>query len=438
MNGFGYEDIPRLYTAVAEWGACMVYILAVLKYKMTKSVFFLAAAFSLVIQCLILVLTGNLPTPFWIPCMVLAVVSMYLFLYYCSREKAVVVGYYCARAFLLAELAASFEWQIHCFIFYNQGWNRKWLSWALLILVYGVVLLLGWFLERNQKGREVKDISGRELWSAVLIVTASFAFSNLSFIYEDTPFSSRLTADIFNIRTLADLGGFAVLYAFQSRIGELNAARELNSIQAILKSQYRNYLQYQESFDMINMKYHDLKHQIEGLRAETDHGRRMEWLDEMEKGLEIYETVNRTGNKVLDTILAGKIMSCQKHKIHITCVADGTLLNSIHVTDICTIFGNALDNAIESVVSVPDREKRLIHLSVSSQKDFIFIQIENYCENKMELNSQLPATTKADRKNHGFGLKSIRYSAEKYGGTMAVDWIDHRFILRLLIPKPDM
>lgn len=435
MSGFGYEDIPRLYTAVAEWGACMVYLLAVLKRGVSKKGFFIISTAALAGQCLLLVLTGNLPMMFWVPCMILAAASMYLFLYCCTREKKVAIGYYCARAFLLAELTASLEWQIHCYLFVCWGWDSRWFSGLLFCVVYGTVMLLVWMLERNQKGRDLKEISGRELWSAALIVAASFAFSNLSFIYQNTPFSGRLAADIFNIRTLVDLGGFAVLYAFQSRIGELNAERELSSIHAILKGQYNHYLQYQESFDMINMKYHDLKHQIAGLRAETDQEKRKEWLDAMENELESHEIVNKTGNQVLDTILAGKMMNCKKYNIDITCVADGAILDFMHVTDICTIFGNALDNAIESVVTVSDEEKRLIHLSVSSQRNFIFIQIENYCEEKVDVEGHLPLTTKMDDRNHGFGLKSIRYSAGKYGGTMSVDWKDHWFTLRILIPE---
>ena len=67
----------------------------------------------------------------------------------------------------------------------------------------------------------------------------------------------------------------------------------------------------------------------------------------------------------------------------------------MHVTDICSIFGNALDNAIEHVSLIPDPEKRLIHLTVSAQKGFVFIKIENYCEAEISKNEEdLITTTK--------------------------------------------
>lgn len=88
------------------------------------------------------------------------------------------------------------------------------------------------------------------------------------------PFASRERADIFSIRTLIDLGGIAILYAYQSRISEYVAERELSVMNMMLKSQYEQYRNYQDSLDLIQMKYHDLKHQIMGLRAESDEEKR--------------------------------------------------------------------------------------------------------------------------------------------------------------------
>lgn len=104
------------------------------------------------------------------------------------------------------------------------------------------------------------------------------------------------------------------------------------------------------------------------------------------------------------------------------------------VMDICTLFGNALDNAIECELSIPDKEKRLIHLEVYTKKDFLVIRCENYCPAPPIFQDGLPMTTKADREYHGYGLKSMRYTAQKYGGTMTVQAKDEWFQLTLLFP----
>lgn len=429
-----YRDIPRLYTALAQWGACLVYCL-LLKPRFERKKFWVCAALMAVWQSVFLYVTGNAAIYLWIPCMAAAVAGMYLFLWGTCQVGPMSAGYYCARAFLLAEFAASLEWQLDYYIRIHVSSNT-WYSPCLLAAVCGLVFYLAWRLEKMVvKGEFLFTICVRELGSAWLIVLSSFAFSNLSFVYQNTPFSSRFLADVFNIRTLVDLGGMAVLYAFESRIYELQAERELLSVNLMLKSQYDRYRQYQESIDLIHMKYHDLKHQIAGLRAETDAEKRGEWLDAMEKELELKPVDMNTGNHVLDTILTGKAMYCAKQGIQLTCVADGSLLNFLHVTDICSIFGNALDNAIESVITVADPDRRLIHLSLSAKKEFVWIQVENYCEHGLTWEKEYPVTTKKDRQNHGFGLKSIRYAAEKYGGSISFGEKNNWFQLNILIPR---
>ena len=189
-----------------------------------------------------------------------------------------------------------------------------------------------------------------------------------------------------------------------------------------------------ESIDLINRKYHDLKHQIAALRAEPDAARRAAWLDEMESDIIAYEAQNKTGNQVLDVLLTGKSLYCQKHGIRLTTVADGTALEGVSPMDLCTLVGNALDNAIESVRKIADREKRLIHVSVARQKSFVLLRFENCYEGELRFEDGLPVTTKADADYHGYGLKSIRRTAQKYGGTVTVNTRKNWFELKVLLP----
>jgi sensor histidine kinase regulating citrate/malate metabolism len=212
--------------------------------------------------------------------------------------------------------------------------------------------------------------------------------------------------------------------------------RELDAIQNILQNQYIQYKQSRESIDVVNRKYHDLKHQIAVLRAEQDPQRRLDFLDGMEEEIRTYEAQNKTGNSVLDTLLTGKSLYCARHGVELTCVADGAQLDFMDVMDICSIFGNILDNAIEYALTLPDKRKRLIHLAVYAKKDFLVIQCENYCEKQPEFQDGLPVSTKGDGAYHGYGVKSIRYAAEKYGGTMTIHNRDRWFELNIVIPIP--
>ncbi|MCC8065334.1 MAG: ATP-binding protein, partial [Clostridiales bacterium] len=71
-----------------------------------------------------------------------------------------------------------------------------------------------------------------------------------------------------------------------------------------------------------------------------------------------------------------------------------------------------------------------------TEKALLMIRVRNYCQGKVSLEDGLPATSKANKQDHGFGLKSIRSTAEKYGGDIAIQSTDHIFSLQILIPLP--
>ena len=393
-------------------------------------------AVMLVVQSGFMVVTEDVSLFFWIPCMMVAVFLMLFFIYVSCAIEITDAVYFVLIAFVVAEFMASIEWQVACYFRIAQSgvWWREWLA---LILGYGIISVILFkilYVHFPEDGQI--EIGWKECLSAFLIAISVFAVSNISYLTINTPFSGRYSFEIANIRTIVDLAGIAILYAHLMQCCEMRARKELEAVQNVLQNQYAQYVQSKESIELINYKYHDLKHQIAVLRSEEDPQKREAFLDEMEAEIRQYEAQNKTGNKVLDTVLTSKSLYCNKNGITFTCVADGKLLDHMHVTDICSIFGNALDNAIEHVILIPDPEKRLIHLTVSAQKGFVFIKIENYCEAEISKNEEdLITTTKKDSKNHGFGLKSIRKAVEKYDGSVVFGVQQNWFELKILLPR---
>lgn len=415
-------DIPRLYTALAEWLACLMYIVT-LRRRFGNSATILCAAGWLVGLSAFLQLTGNVPLAWWIPCMAAAVASMYAFLYLSCSVNAKEAGYCCARAFILAEFAASLEWQIHCLLWPSSG---AWAPQSLLLLaaiyaaVYGFVYRFEF--RRVRKNPEL-GITRRALGSAIIMALAAFSVSNFAFAQ-----AGEATMDVFYIRTLVDLAGVLVLSIQQEQLMEAGLHRELEAMDNVLHHQYEQYQQSRESIRLINRHCHDLKMQIAAIRAEQDPGKKAAALDEMESGIRMYEAQNKTGNAVLDTLLTAKSLYCQQHDINLTCVADGHLLDFMPTGDICTMVGTALDNATESVQTLRDPEKRLIRVAIYAQHGFVMLRFENYCEEKVELDADgMPP--------HGYGVRTVRAAAEKYGGTVTVHCDDNWFILRILLPN---
>lgn len=426
-------DIPRIYTAAAEWIACLIFICPLKKrFEWWKSALIVNVA--LIIQTEFLVITDDLAIYFWIPCMVIAVLLMILFIYGCCDVNLMDAAYFGMIAFVVAEFTASVEWQVVCYFW--RGVIPRWqIQSVLLVFFYVSIAWILWLILHKHMPKDGKmNISTKEYLSALLIVVTVFAVSNLSFLTISTPFSAKYSFEIGNIRTMVDLGGIAILYAHLIQCGELRVRRELEAVQNVLQNQYVQYKQSRESIDLINYKYHDLKHQIAVLRSETDPEKRNEFLKHMEDEIRQYEAQNKTGNKVLDTVLTSKSLYCAKHGITFTCVADGTLLDFMDIMDICSIFGNALDNAIECELKIADKEKRLIHVTVSQQKNFLILRFENYYEGSLKVKEGRFLTTKKEKEFHGYGIKSIRYTVNKYDGAVSIDTKENWFDLKILIP----
>ena len=159
------------------------------------------------------------------------------------------------------------------------------------------------------------------------------------------------------------------------------------------------------------------------------------YLDKMLQDIKRYETSYNTGNRVLDTILSAEAMKCQARGIELTCVADGSILSFMNPMDVSSLFGNALDNAIEGAEKIPEKNERLIHLTVDKQKSFVRIFVENRYIGKIRFRHNLPLTSKADTNFHGFGIKSMKSIAEKYGGSIVAVAEDGWFKLSILIPS---
>lgn len=378
-------DIPRLYTALAE---CLSVLLVTpaLAPRFSKAVTVGVTLLWAVVLSAFLGLTGNVPGRFWIPCMVTAIGLSYLYLWGVWSITLLEAGYHCARAFILAELAASVEWQLHCAL-----WPAR---------------------------------SPWELLSLLLLALTAFAVSNLGFLP-----GSEINMSIFSIRTLVDFSGVLILTVQHEQLRENALHGELAAMDEVLHRQYEQYKRSKEGINLINRRYHELKVQLARIREEQDQTKQNAAIAAMEQNIRQYEAENKTGNPVLDTILTAKTMECQQENITITSVADGRMLGFLTIRELCTIVGVALDNAIAAVRAEPDPEKRLIKVAVYSQGGFAMLRFEHYTE-------AAPALDADGLPKQGSDLKSVRTTVGQHGGSMTLHWENNWCTLRILFPLP--
>ncbi len=427
------DNIPRYYTIIAEMLSCWVYFFL---FRTKKSITAIIGytIFVTGLECFYLWFSENIVLWLWPIHMMLLYSVMFLYMRLVIDRPGKTVFYYTTKAFLVAEFIASFEWQI-AYFYQWHAFLPKWAMVIITILFYVACLLVIYCLERKW-GRDSKhvEINVQENIIAATIAIAVFLLSNIGFFERNTPFSGGSMMDMFTIRTISDFMGLILLFAFQSRIAQAEMRNTMALLNRNLREQYNKYRNYQDGIKLINIKYHDLRHQVENLKELVSGKEEMLLIDNIESELREYRPYFQTGNEVLNALLDSRRSFWNNNRITVTAVADGKILEFMNVADICSMIGNALDNAQESVCRIEEIEKRLIRVEIAEQKNFVMIVVENTCGQRVRFENGLPKTTHKDVENHGYGTQSILQVVKKYDGSVVFDQIEDWFSMKILLP----
>ena len=147
-----------------------------------------------------------------------------------------------------------------------------------------------------------------------------------------------------------------------------------------------------------------------------------------------------TGDEMLDCIVGMKTSKMEEEKIDfiIDGVVDGGL--GMKPVDICSIFANAMDNAIEACEKLPEKNEKWIKLAMKKTDKFFSVTLSNTMVEEGSIAGKLfgdgeRVTTKKDRSLHGFGTQNMKATISKYDGIEKVSAKDGVFTLSILIPR---
>lgn len=292
------------------------------------------------------------------------------------------------------------------------------------VLIYGVVFITNY--KRNGQNGNLSIRSDKVLFFCSGAFLTNIILNSVA-VYSDIDKSSSLLLNSFNILCCI------LIYFIQfSLIRENKMDIELALSKEAIKKAKTQYENQKANIELINIKCHDLKHQISkyarkgGLDEET--------VSEIKDAINIYDSAVKTDNEVLNIVLTEKSLICNSNGISLSCMVDSSGLSDFSDGDLYALFGNILDNAIEAVLKINDKEKRCIGLHVQTFDGFVSIMTDNYFEGQILFQDGLPLTRKENKREHGLGLKSIRLLAEKYDGEMHINTENNVFRLTLLFP----
>lgn len=198
-----------------------------------------------------------------------------------------------------------------------------------------------------------------------------------------------------------------------------------------LNAQLKHFKAYQEAQKETRRIRHDMKNHMACLYAllEKEHYEEAQlYIKEMNELVNQAGERFHTGDPMIDAILNEKDPDASAHGIRLS-VEGIPEFQHMEPVDVCTIFANAIDNAIEAQKDLNGCEKR-IQVSFVRQHAMQYIRIENPAEKVRQTGTSF--LTEKDPKEHGLGLDNIRRAVEKYHGQMNASYQNGLFVLELL------
>jgi signal transduction histidine kinase len=309
---------------------------------------------------------------------------------------------------------------------YHPGALFSWVNAAYYLGFYLAfyLALFGWV--HHQKLTKDFYADKRVLFMGIAVLIINLIAGESSEI-----FASQSTA-LFYSALCSQIAGCTLLLVSQFLFStHAKLVNENETIQKLMRQEAQQYRMNEANIALINMKAHDIKHWVASVKQNGVQDQAA--LDELDKIAASYDSIVRTDNPVLNTVLTQKSLYCQKNGIRFTVIADPNALPFMSDGDIYSLLGNLLDNAIEAVIKLP-LEQRVISLTIKHNGNFVSIQTNNPYSDQPVFENGLPQTTKGDTNNHGFGVKSVKYIAEKYGGGLSIAAKDGVFVLQLILP----
>lgn len=275
-------------------------------------------------------------------------------------------------------------------------------------------------------------VHARELYPGQIILLCAVVVLISSLQYITLPYGKESRVLLFLFSLSSWLCCFLVLYVQFFLLQYILERREKAVIGRIRQQGEKQYEEKKKRQEALDLKYHDLKHQLVSLEQGQAIDRK--YIHDMKDLVSMYDTSVRTGNEALDVVLTDKVLLCRQKEIELTCMVDGSALSFMRVSDIYSLFGNALDNAIEYVETL-SQEKRIIKCTVTRVFNFVNVQVLNIYEgNPLEMVEGLPRSTKGNDLYHGYGIRSMRKIVESYDGDFMVTVQDGLFTVKMLFP----
>ena len=241
---------------------------------------------------------------------------------------------------------------------------------------------------------------------------------------------------IFPVLLLTGLA-VAFFFAFDGVLQSQQNKKQLELLHNQLEQEQKYHASLLDKHQQFQALRHDMKQNfsnIAGLIKNEPYADALQYAQEQSGQLAAVSTIN-TGQPLLDTILTSKEEQAKQIDAWLESYVSADWQHiSLDINALASLCANALNNALEAVIQIPQPQQRKIWCSITQDGAYLHIMIRNTTAHDVKIVDNDIATTKKDKALHGYGLKIIRNITAKYDGTYTLQYRDRLFTLRVLLP----
>lgn len=272
------------------------------------------------------------------------------------------------------------------------------------------------------------------------LIISVFLISILSFaVIQIALNESKLSETTSLMLLLSEIGLIALNIICLYIMISLNQSNRTAEEFKLKEQQLKHDIQYAETvrsqYQEIRQIRHDIKQHLDavsGLQLEGKIDAAQKYISDISSGLERIEMFMDVGNDFVNAILNSKLSIAKSKGIEVLCNSSSEV-GGISEYDLCNLIGNMLDNAIEAAEKTGDNA--VVEVSIRSDKYKLMITVANsILQSVLNGNSELK-TSKKEAELHGFGVKSIKTIAERYGGSADFYEENLTFFCRVILCK---
>lgn len=283
-------------------------------------------------------------------------------------------------------------------------------------------------MAKNRKRFDIPTL----YWIVLLIIPAlSIIMMNTVFVYISMvkTISFRVLSYISDVSIL--FINFTILYLFNKLIEDFNMKTHYKLLEQQIGYQSSHYKDLEASSRKIRVLRHDIKNHLQCLNELIASGNIYEaqnYIKSVADVLTVKSCVIATGNSALDSILNAKIMFINEKHINFNYTIEIPNKIKMEPVDVCVLFGNSLDNAIEACDRIANGTKN-ISMIISYRNNSLIYSLSNSTNGHLVKSGRFFKTSKNNYGEHGLGLSNIERTVEKYNGVLNVQHEDNMFKL---------